>query len=179
MKVTHCMYPTRTKAKGLYVTRKNGFTLIELVLFMGIVTILLVVLTQIFGSVLDVQKESAAFSSVQQDGTVILNRLMYDITRADSVITPSSLGQKTTNLQFSAGGINYTYAILNGNLVLTDNIGTDQLNSYDSTVSNVSFLRLGNVGGKNTIQIAFTLTSRVQQAKGVEVRNFQTTIGLR
>ncbi len=168
-----------THYTSLRATEKKGFTLIELLLFMGIITVLLLVLTQIFISVLDIQKESSATSSVQQDGTLILNRLMYDITRADSITIPSSLGQQTSSLQFVVGGINHTYAINNGNLLLTDNIDANQLNGFDTIVSDISFLRLGNANGKNTIRVGFTVTSKVAQAKGAEVRSFQTTIGLR
>lgn len=174
--------PKNVPGSRFQVSGKKGFTLIELLLFMGMVSILLLVLTQMFVSVLDLQKESTAVSAIQEDGAMILSRMMYDISRADSIVTPSSLGQQTTSLQITTGGINYTYSLNNnGNLELTDNVGTDQLNSFNSTVSNLTFTRLGNniVGGKHTIRLAFRLTSKVRQAKGFEVKNFQTTIGIR
>lgn len=162
-----------------HASRKKGFTLVEMLLFLAIFTGLLVMLTSIFTASLDVQKESEATSAVQQDGSYIVSRLTYDITRATSITTPASLGSQTNTLVLVIGGITTTYALTNSNVTLTNNVGTDQLNSYDTTISNLTFKRLGNSGGKNSIQINCTVTSRVLRNNGYEVKNFQTTGGLR
>lgn len=157
----------------------RGFTVVELILYMGILTILLTVLTEVFGSILDTQLESQAVSSVEQDARFILSRLTYDIMNAQSITTPINLGDQTQTLQLTKSGIDYTYSVAGGNFSLTDNFGTDQLNSFDSTISNLSFTRLGASSGKPTITIEFTLTSLTRQAKGPETKSFQTTVGLR
>ena len=158
---------------------KKGFTLVELLIYIGMLSILLTVLTQIFGSILDAQLEGEATSSVQQDGRFILSRLTYDIRRTNNIVVPAVLGTQSTSLQLTIGGVNYTYAINSGNLELTNNLGANNLNSGDATVSNLNFTRLGNTGGKNTIQITYTVTSKVVRPKGQEIKNFQTTIGVR
>ena len=161
------------------ISKRKGFTLIEMLLFMAIVSFLLIMLTSIFTASLNVQKESEATSNVQQDGSYLISRLAYDTARAQSITIPSSLGTQTNNLQLVIDGTNYTYALNNGTLTITDNIGTDQLNNFDTTVSDLTFKRLGNSGGKNTIQINFRVSSKVQQSTGYEFKNFQTTVGLR
>ncbi len=158
---------------------RKGFTLVEMLLFLAIFSGLLVMLTSLFTTSLDVQKDSEATSNVQQDGPYMVSRLTYDISRATSITTPSSLGTQTSSLVIVIGGITNTYALTSGNLTITDNIGTDQLNSYDTTISNLTFKRLGNSGGKNSIQINFTVTSKVLRKSGYDVKNFQTTAGLR
>ena len=161
---------------------RTGFTLIELLIYMGILSILLAALSQIFGSIIDSQLESEATSSVQQDGRFIFSRLAYDINRAQDsagIIQPASLGATSTALQLNIDGVSYTYSLNGGNLELAEGAVTNALNSSETTVSNLSFTRLGNSGGKNTVQIEYTVTSKIIQPKGLETKDFQTTIGIR
>ncbi len=161
--------------------KKNtkGFTLIELSLYMSLLSILLLVLATIFTQILDVRLESESGSSVSSDERFIISRFAYDIGRADNVAIPTVLGDNTTTLQLTINSVNYTYNLNSTNLVLTDAIGMEKLNSFGTRVSNLTFKRLGNLNGKHTIQIHFTLTSTVSRTSGPEVKNSQTTIGLR
>ena len=159
--------------------RREGFTLLELVLYIGIFSILLMVFVQFFSSILDVGQESAAISSVNQDSQFILDRLSFDIHRAQSITTPGVLGEITNSLQIAIDGINYTYYLGSGNLLLSNDSGINMLNGFDTTVSNVTFRKIGNIGGKDTIVIGLTLTSKVLRKGVAEVKNFQTAIGLR
>ena len=158
----------------------RGFTLIELLIYMGLLSIILVVLSQIFGSILDAHLESQASSSVHRDGRFILSKLTYDVHRANSIVLPASLGASSTSLQLDISGIN-TYSLNNGNLELTNSLGTNNLNSGDTTVSNLNFTRIGNsaANAKNTVRITYTITSKIVRPKGMETKDFQTTIGIR
>lgn len=164
------------------VNRKSGFTLIELLLYMGIFTILLTVTLQMFGSIFDIQLESQATSSVEADGRFILSRFSYDLSRAQGISAPLSPGISNPTLSIIISGQTFTYSLNGGNLLL-ENSGTgtsDHLNSIETSVSDVSFLRLvGGEGGKDVIQMSFTLTSEVTQRSGKEVTAFQTTAGVR
>lgn len=160
--------------------KKKGFTIVELLLYMSLLAILLVVLTTLFAQILDTRLESEADSSVSSDGQFILSRFAYDIGRADALLIPALLGEQTNVLQLTISGVNYKYDVSSGNLMLTDAVGPGKLNSIDTHMSDVTFTRLGNPSGKNTIQIQFTLTSNVLRTSGrSDVENFQTTIGLR
>ena len=126
---------------------QKGITVVELLLYMGILTILLTILTSVFTSALDVQSESNAVSSVEQDGNYILARLAYDIHRAQSINIPATNGTTSNSFQIVVDGINYTYSIdVNNNLILVNNLGTNNLNNYATSISNLSVQRLGNVG---------------------------------
>ncbi len=158
-----------------------GVTIVELLLYMGILSILLGVLTSIFVSALDVQSESRAVSSVEQDGNYIIARLTYDIHRSQSINIPSSNGSVTNNFQIVIGGVNYTYSVdANSNLILVNNLGTNNLNNYGSKISGFSVQRLGNTGGvENTLKINFTVTGRAKRITSIETKNFQSSISLR
>src|SRR5687768_16701793 len=95
---------------------QKGFTLVELLIVMGLFGILLTVVTDMFVSTLSLQTESAAHSSVSQDGRFILSRLSYDIERASSITTPASLGASGSTLSMVVGGVAYSYALAGSNL---------------------------------------------------------------
>src|SRR5579859_4809889 len=80
---------------------QKGVTLIELIIYMGIFSTLLMVLVQLFGSIVNVSLESQSNSSVSQDSRFILSRMSYDIRLADptSFTQPSgaAFGYGTAN----------------------------------------------------------------------------------
>lgn len=159
----------------------KGFTLIELVLYMGILSILVTAIAVIFSTVVDVQLESKATSSVDQNGRYLISKLLYDTRSASSIVTPANPGTQTNTLQITRNSINYIYSLdANSNLLLTNQSTGESnvLNSYDTQVSGLQLLRIGSGGNSDTVQVNFTVTSRIVQAKGQESRSFQTTLGL-
>lgn len=168
--------------KKIKFKSQKGVTIIELLLYMSILAVLLTILTSVFVSALDVQSESNATSSVEQDGNYILARLSYDIHRAQSINIPAAYGlPPTDSFQIVIDGINYTYSIdANNNLVLVNNLGVNNLNNYGSSVPAFSAQRLGNAGGvEDTLKINFTVASRTKRISGYEIKDFQTNLSLR
>lgn len=167
--------------KKINLSSQKGVSMVELLLYMGILTILLTILTSTFVSALDVQLESQATSSVEQDGNYILARLNYDIHRAQSINIPASVGATNNNFQIIIDGVNNMYSIDgNNNLVLSNNLEVNNLNSYDASVSAFLAERLGNAGGvEDTLRITFTIKSRTKRVSGFETKNFQTNLSLR
>jgi type II secretory pathway pseudopilin PulG len=161
------------------IFRQNGFTLIELALYGGILSALLIVLSNFFITAINVQLSTQATSATEQDSRYILNKFYYDLTSATSITTPPNPGNSSSTLTFVKNGNNYTYATSSGNLTFTDSIGTDNLNSPQVTVTNLNFTRIGFAGKKPTIKINFTLTSTSKPQQGKDTQSFQTTIVLR
>jgi type II secretory pathway pseudopilin PulG len=160
---------------------KRGTTLIELVIYMGLLSILLLILTQTFTTIIQTRLDTESTSSVQQDGNYLISRFMYDISRAQAISTPSTFGTGSS-LVINIGGTNYTYTLSNGKLQLTNSNGTNDLNSYDTTVSNLQFTRIGNgitPQTSDTIKVNFTLTSIVTRSSGKETQNFEITVAPR
>lgn len=159
---------------------QKGVTLIELLLYMALLTILVTLISGIFSSVLDSQLEAEATSAVDQDGRYLMARLTRDMQSATAITQPAA-GQQGSTLQITVNSINYTYALNgSGNLQLTNNVGTNNLNSYGTQVSNLNFQRIGSGGTNDTIRVSFTLTSRTTRLAGEqnETRAFETTLGL-
>lgn len=159
--------------------RKNGFTIVELLIYTTILLGLLYIFTSMFGSILDVQLESETQSAIIQDSGYIFARLQYDIGRATSIETPSSLGASSSTLVLNINGVDFTYGVSNGTLQLSSEGVSAALNGFGTTVSNLSFRRYGNTSGKNSISVSYTLTSTTQRTSGYDTQDFQSTIGLR
>jgi len=159
----------------------SGYTLIELIIYVGILAILLGVLSSIFTSIVDVQLESSATSSVNQDGRYLLSKLLYDVKSSSAILIPASPGTSSSSLQLTINSINYTYSLDgNGNLQVVNNSTseTNILNSYDTSISGLTFTRVGNGGSSDTIRVSFSLTGKTIERAGVkETKTFQTTLG--
>lgn len=152
---------------------KRGFTIVELLIYMVIMSALLTVLGRILITTLDLQTESESTSMVETDGRFLLSRLSYDLHRASSIASPTSAGQTAASLGLTIDGQTFTYAVTNSALQLTTPSGSSPLTSPDVAMTNFSVTRLGNPGGKPTVQINFTISH------GQETRNYQTAVGLR
>lgn len=157
----------------------KGMTIMELLLYMGLLALFLTILTQMFLTSLDIQLESEANASVDQDGKYILARLNYDIARASSITIPSTSGSQAATLELIANGVTYQYALTGANLTLTDNTGSYRLNGVNSRITGLQFVRRGNAGGRPAISVSFAVRSTITQAKGEEAQIYQTTFGTR
>jgi len=163
--------------------KKNGFSTIEFLLYMGIFSILIIVLMQVFFTLLDSQLSSESFSAVDQNGRYVLAKLQYDISQASSIVTPPTQGSQSTSLQITVNSINYLYSLTSGGDLQIKNVSTgalDTLTGFDASMSALIFTRIGLGTGNDTVQLSFVLQSRtVSHSQKAESRSYQTTIGLR
>lgn len=158
---------------------KQGFTIIEMLVYMGILAIFLVVMSGAFVSILNLQLESEGTSGVQQDGQYILSRMIYDIQRSSGITTPSGAGSNSPSLVANGNLFSYAWDSVSKNLVYTDLVGSPvNLNSNETLVTYANFQRLSG-GTKDTFQVTLTLKSVAVKKSGPEIRNVTTTIGLR
>lgn len=160
----------------------QGFTLIEIILYFGLLSIFMLVLVDVFTSSLAIKTESESSSAITQDSNYILSRISFDLTNADvnasnpansvTILTPQSL-------QFSKSSVTYTYSLNNGNLILDEGGVSAKLNGVDTQITSLSFTKIGNSSGKPTVQIIFTIASRAVGPNVDSPKVFQTTVGLR
>lgn len=160
------------------LSSSKGFSLVEFLVYMGVFSILLVVLSSLFATVIDAQLESKSTSSVDQDGRYIMAKLMHDFQANDPVIikTPAASGGSATSLAINLNNapVDTTYSLdANNNLLLTDNGGASQLNTADTTISNLNVTRLG-AGDNATVRVSFTVTSTTRRKNGVETKTYQS-----
>jgi Tfp pilus assembly protein PilW len=159
--------------------KSKGFTLVELIIYIGLLSTFLLVLLEIFISILNLRAESETTSVINQDTRFIFTRMAYDIDRADLVNQPAALGETTNTLQLVISGVTYTYSLSNGNLILTVGGVGDQLNSNETTIENLSFQKIGNASGKPTLKTQLTVQAIAVESIGNRSQTFATTLGLR
>jgi prepilin-type N-terminal cleavage/methylation domain-containing protein len=90
---------------------QRGVTFIELLIVMGLLSILLVIMLTIFTSSIDDQAQSEGYAATISDGRFLLARLNYDIARATAVTNPATLGSTSSSLGLTINGATYTYAL--------------------------------------------------------------------
>lgn len=161
-------------------TKNAGFTLVEFLLYIGLLSIFLVILSDIFVSVVELKLGTESVSSAEQNARFITSRLIYDVHRASSVTAPATLGATSSSFALVIGGVAYTYQLNGVDVELTNNFGSFKLNDSEVTITNPIFQRIGNSGGKPTVKINFTVTSRTERpGVGFEIRIASTTTSLR
>ncbi len=161
---------------------RKGFSIVELLLYMGLMSILLVLMGQILFAVLEIQLRGQASSDVQQDGEYILARIGYDVRRASAIVVPATPGQAGNTLELTIGGVNYyTYGVSGSNLQLTAGGIAQNLTSFGSAVSNFTVTEVaGAVGVRPSVDVSFTLTSTTTSLEQKsEVKDYEEVLTLR
>jgi len=156
----------------------RGFTLVELLIYMALVSMFLLVLLDVFTITLSSKLASESTSAISYDSRYILSKLSYDVNNADSVTLPA-LGATGASLQLTSGGVTSTYTITSGNLVKTVGGVPMSLNGTDTGLDSISFKNLGNPGGKPTIQVVYTVRSKIVVWGGTQTQTINTTVGTR
>lgn len=171
----------RQSITQLHRSNYKGMTLIELVLYMGLLILLISVLSSIFSAIIDVQLNSTSVSSVDQDGNFILSKLTHDVASSSATLVPLNPGTVSNTMQITINSINYTYSVNSSNnlqIVNNSTNATDVLNSYNTKVSGLTFTRIGTGGNSDTVQVSYTITSRIRERAGeYETKSFTTSLG--
>jgi Tfp pilus assembly protein PilV len=154
-----------------------GFTLVEVLIYIGLMGVFLLVLLDIFTATLNTKLSSESTSALNMDSRYILAKLKYDINNADSIISPAE-GASGSSLQLITGGVTATYASNSGNFTKTET-STLNLNGWDTALTALSFKSVGVPGGKPTVQISYTLRSKITANTGNATQTINTTIGTR
>ncbi|HKC04983.1 MAG TPA: prepilin-type N-terminal cleavage/methylation domain-containing protein, partial [Patescibacteria group bacterium] len=89
----------------------RGFTIVELLIYMALLTIFLLVLLDIFTTTLNFKLQSEASSVLNQDARAILANFNYNIYNAGSATVPL-----TSQLSLDSGA--KIYQLSNGDLLL-------------------------------------------------------------
>lgn len=162
----------KTKERG-----GRGFTVVELLLAMGILTILMTIIMRVFVELVETRLESQATSAVVTDSRFILERLDYDTRRADSVATPANPGDSGSTLELVVEGTSYSYSLSGGNLILTRGAVSEQVNSAGTRVTSASFTKVGGATGNVNVKVEIGLESVTETVAGKETTELRTTIG--
>lgn len=156
-----------------------GITLIELLIYMGLFSGFMVLLSGLFVSILDVQRESVETARIEEDSQYLFSKLEYDISRAEGVITPAANGASSQTLTLTTPeGYQISYSLENNQLKIASGSSVQNLTHPEVMVTNLNFYRLGS-DGKPTITTDITLQSSYPEQTNPETRDLNYTFGTR
>jgi len=154
---------------------KKGFTIVELLISLAIMSVLITILAELFGSILSLRQKSETVSSIAQDSRYILLRLSYDLARSTTIVSPVP-GASASTLSLLIDGTSYVYSESGGVLSLSVGGGASSvLNSPSTTLSNFSFSGNQVLGDSQSIGLSFTISPTSEAINSAPVSRQVTT----
>lgn len=146
-----------------------GFTLIELILYVSLVSIFLTGAILFSWDVIYGREKAVKQQIVQQSGRAAMARIGYEITRAVDIVSVS-----TNQIVLSNGATNTTIGLVSGRIqITTGGAGPFNLTSNQATVSALTFTnRTSTDNNTHNINVSMTLT---QSSAGGKIEFAATT----
>lgn len=151
---------------------KTGFTLIELILYISIVTIMLSALVPFAWTIIDESMKSSIQQEVSSSARYATERIKYEIRNANSI---NSITSTTLSLNAPTATV---ISLNSATKKVTIQIGAEpavNLNSNDTSVSSLTFTNLTSPSNKSKhVQVAITVGSNLPQNR----QEYQQTIAI-
>jgi type II secretory pathway pseudopilin PulG len=146
--------------------KQEGFTLVELVLYIGIISIIFSAIVPLVINIIYNSSKSAVQQEVSENARFISERILYEIRRAKGISSVSANSISLTNFSPDSTTV---IDLSGGNVRINDNgTGVTNLNSTNTTVSDLTFTQAGT-------NISFTMTVLMNGAR----QEYQSSISLR
>lgn len=170
---------------------QSGFSLIELLVYIMILSSLVLITTNLFMSLSNGRAQSEARTMVDSSLRFALEKIGQDIRSASSVTTPNIAGANSSSLILIASSSTITYSVASGKLrrqvdsnppedITSDNVEVDMVDSP------LTFTRLENVNTvfdppktNISIEIAMKIKYRSSGPQYQYAESKKTTISLR
>jgi type II secretory pathway pseudopilin PulG len=157
------------------INNDKGTTLVELILYIGLLSIILSIMVQFLGSIYSVRIKSEETTSLVQDTRFINSKLKDLIGNAGDIQLPSNNGQTLNTI--TLGNSTQLY-LNNGNLVHNINGNEIKLNSNNTTLNNISFTRI-ETSQNIIININYEIQSEIINKGENKTKDINLTIGVR
>jgi len=168
----------------MFIQKKtnHGFSLLELLIYVAILSVLVVVVSNAFISLSKAKVQSEVRGEIHDSIRFAMDKIKLDIKNASSVINPSS-GTDST-LVVVVSGVNITYDVAGGFLRRRD--GTDEpinVTGDNIVVDSLSFTLINNTNPilnqtTTAVQINMTMHYNSSNSDSLYSNSFQTTVSL-
>jgi len=139
---------------------KNGFTLVELIIYIGIVSVMLLAISNFVFFLSYSRIKSQTIAEVEQQGMQVMQIITQTIRNAESINFPSSGATSSElSLEITETAKNQTvFDIFGGTIRITEGINSPIiLTSSRLTVSELIFQNLSTTGTPGIIRVQFNL----------------------
>ncbi len=149
---------------------KQGFTIIEILFYIAISSILILGLTAFMISVTEINQRSKIVEEVEQQGAQVMELILRSIRKADSINNPT-IGNSSNSLSLvmiEIGKNPTLFNLSNQTLQITEGINSAQaLNNNLVNVSDLSFTNLSRPETSGIIRVQFTLNYNHPSQEGI------------
>lgn len=143
---------------------RQGFTLLELIVFVAIFSFTVVGFVSILVSITKVQVKQGSSAEVSQQSQYVLQTLQYYVERSSLVEAPVNTASSSIKLRMSASSEDPTIIFASGTTIYAK-VGTGEslpLTSNRVSVSNMTFIKKSNPPAKDSVSIGFTISHNTQ-----------------
>lgn len=145
----------------------KAFTLIEVLLYVALISIFTLVLASFWGSVNEINARNKAMSAVNTEAAFILNTISRSIRTASAINTPTA-GNSSSTLSLVKSANPTVFSINNGVLFIQEGANpTVQLSSNQVYVNSLSFTNVTNTGTAGAVRIQLELAYVNESGKTV------------
>ena len=142
-------------------TEHAGYTLIELLLYVVIISTLLTTVTFFFGMTIEARVKNQTIAEVNDQGVATMDYITQTIRNASSITTPATGGSgNSLTLVVPTGSLSPTIFNLNGTTlqVKEGTAAAIPLTNNDVQVTGLTFKNLTRSGTPGNVQVSFTLS---------------------
>lgn len=167
-----------------YAKRQSGYTLIELLLYVGLVGMLLGAATMFFGISTEARIKNQTVTEVNEQGAFVLDYIARTVRTSSSISTPTagSSGNQLTVVVPTASLSPTVFSVSGGVLQVKEGTGTAvALTNSKVQVTSLAATNVTRSGTSGIVRISVTL-ARLNNAGRNEydyTRTFTSSIGVR
>ncbi len=153
--------PYKTRTIGCPTPDKGGFTLVELLLYVGISSTLLLVTSLFLGMMLEARVKNQTISEVEGQGTQVMQIITQTIRNAENITSPS-VGVSGVSLTLNVVDTlddPTIFDLASGAIRIKEGAGANiPLTNSHVTVSALSFQNLSRASTPGIVRVSFTIT---------------------
>ena len=135
-----------------FITNQNGISLTEIVVYVGVFSMLVVGLVAFIVQFINVRSDSSNYSTISNEASNILEQIIYDVRHSDGF---NVLDEQTLEVQKEGNTVNYYLE----DSIIKINDG-DEVNNLSSTkvkIKELLFQNLTSVNSRDLLKINFTI----------------------
>ena len=140
---------------------RSGFTLMELALYIAILAVMTIVVSNTFLILNKGGVNVEAKSELNSNFHFVIEKIKRDVSSATAISSPAGAGANSTLLEVTVGGQLIKYTVSNNRVGRqSNNLPIEYVSSDSVNITNLNFLRLENINtylGKKRISIEITI----------------------
>jgi len=174
----HAFAKIRSDIRTLSLLPRASFTILELLLFSAIFSVLVVVFVTILVSVTRVQVRQEAVTEVNGQSQFILQTVQRYVERSSLVDMAAGVPSSTLTLRMASSSGDPAVIYASGTVAyVTEAGGAPQpLTTSKVSVSNLTFTKRSNPGGHDSVDISFTVSYNTASIQRQFALIFETAI---